>query len=287
MKVPADRKVTICTYGLYGTFVDFYRPALSHLEDVDLIINNIGVFKDLFSDNLKNVHVFETDKSHAKMLLIEPNEVYLSSQNFTCDLDWFQHAVYIKDANAYQFYLNNVNNFKEKGWTGNIQKNTVGTWDKPANAPTGVINPDIQGITAHQVKGKYMGTVNWNQKFNNVENRNVIITTYTLPDMQYVRMMLDKLINIKHNVVTIYANSKVESKLYELCQEFSDFNYKTFSNMHAKMMLYNNLNYSGGTALLSSGNFGTSGWFENLILVKEKAYDYYKAKLEEFVNNAK
>lgn len=108
------------TYGLYGTFVDFYRPALSHLKDVDLIINNIGGFKDLFVDNLKNVHIFETDKSHAKMLLIEPDEVYLSSQNFTCDLDWFQHAVHIKDANAYQFYLRNVTNFREKDWTGNI-----------------------------------------------------------------------------------------------------------------------------------------------------------------------
>lgn len=284
MNVAPDRKVTICTYSLYGAFAYFYKPALQHLKDVDLIITKIDAYKDMFVHDLPNVHIHETDRSHAKMLLIAPDEVYLSSQNFG-EADWFQHAVHIKDAYAYNYYLSLVTGFIADGMTGNIAKYTEGKWVKPGIGLEGNYTPDLIGSTYHSVRAKYMGSVNWNQKLNNVSDRSIIITTYTLPDTFYVKLMLDKLIK-KNNYVTIIANSKVENQLQELSRELGGFKYHTFKNMHAKMILYNDfdLTKGDGTVLLSSQNFGTSGWFENLILIKEKGYKYYYEKLHEFTN---
>ncbi len=285
MNVNSNQKVTICTYNLFGDFQTYYKPALQHLKDVDLVITRLGKYRNNFDSELPNVHIHETDRSHAKMLLIAPDEVYLSSQNFG-ETDWFQHAVHIKDKIAYEIYYTSLKLFVEKGMTGNIQKYSEGVWTSPGQAPSGNYVPDLQGSTYNGVKGKYMGGSNWNQRLNNVASRNIIITTYTLPDMEKVRLMLDKLINKKHNQVTIIANSKVEKQLKELYKEFCDFEYFTFDNMHAKMILYNDFNLAkgDGTALLSSQNFGTSGWFENLILIKEHGYKYYYEKLREYTN---
>ena len=54
--------------------------------------------------------------------------------------------------------------------------------------------------------------------------------------------------------------------------------------MHAKIIMYSAENQSGtSTVWLSSQNFGNSGWFENLIMLKSnEAFEYYIQELEKY-----
>lgn len=289
-RVDSNTYVKIYTYDLYEE-IEFYEACLRHLHKCDVIVNGSRITQkkiDEFNAKLPNVNVIQKPDTHAKMILIEPEEVYLSSQNFS-RTDWFQHAVYIKDREAYSVYATNALSYENCNYTGNIKMNLSHENIKhtiQANDISGMYQPDYEGIILNEVEGKFAESVNWNQKLNNVRKRDMYICTHTLPDMKYIRQILNKLCK-EGNRIRIIANSSSGDKLCELTKDYSDLTFYLFNNFHAKMVLFSPQNVGGkGTVWLSSQNFGASGYFENLVMFKSsQAYQYYVEKLEEFVGH--
>lgn len=286
-RVAPNVYVKIYTYDL-SEKIEFYEACLRHLHKCDVVVNEKKITQkkiDEFNAKLPNVNVIQKPNTHAKMILIEPGEVYLSSQNFS-RADWFQHAVYIKDREAYFVYATNALSYENGNHTGNIGKKSspenIGHATQTSNI-SGIYQPDYEGIILNEVEGKFAESVNWNQKLNNVRKRDMYICTHTLPDMKYIRQILDKLCK-EGNRIRIIANSSSGDKLCELTKDYSELRYYLFDNFHAKMVLFSPQNTDGkGTVWLSSQNFGTSEYFENLIMLKSsETYQYYVKKLEDF-----
>jgi len=289
--VPSDRKVTIWTYDLRSTQgIAFYRDCLGHLQNCELIVNKIDeTLKKNFETELPNVTLKSKPQTHAKFVLIEPNIVYVASQNFGDNPDWFQHAACIQDEDVYKFYFDDSARHANTDLINNIRNSgsqvvyTTTAMEKP-NA--GKYVPDYNGISLDLVESKLASTVNWNQKFNGDRGRNIILCTQTLPDLDYCKTIVKKLLK-QGNRVCFIANHASIGKLNELKQECEEIAFETFSNFHAKMALVSPTGTKpGGTVWLSSQNFGSSGWFEHMIKLKHaKAYEYYLGKLEEFVGH--
>ena len=284
-KTNPNAQVTIVTYDLYGNN-DYFVNCLGGLKNCKVIINRISEKRLAELRSLLPNIAFEVhDNTHAKIILIGPDNVYLSSQNFSVS-DWFQHSVHIKDLDAYNTYLKGINLYEKTNSSNNAKMSLHPEYEGGFNASTSVsgsYTPDYSGITLSNIKGKYAYSVNWNQKLNNIKNRNFCICTQTLPDKSYILTILKKLFNNK-NRVHIIANSVSETKLLELQKEFPQLSYHIFDNMHAKIIMYSAENQSGtSTVWLSSQNFGNSGWFENLIMLKSnEAFEYYIQELEKY-----
>ena len=283
-QVPSNSKVTICTYDVYGDD-SFFKRTLGHLQDCELIVNRIVPRdKEFFKCELPNVRVrvCEGEKgTHAKMILISPDTVYLSSQNFSM-ADWFQHAVCIQDKDVYNHYYKCLQEYVNKGITGNILGQKKDVYDISLFQTNGLGNykPDLWGIEELNVDVILAKSVNWNQKFNNVRDRHIVICTQTLPNMDYVRTMISKLLG-ENNKICIIAHYDAGFRLEALKNEFPSIKTYIYNNFHAKMVLIEK-----DIVWLSSQNFGTSTWFENTIRIKnQKAYNYYVHKLEEFIGH--
>lgn len=269
---------------------DYFIRCLGSLKNCKIIVNRISQSRLAeLSDLLPNIEFEVHDNTHAKMILIGPDKVYLSSQNFSIP-NWFQHSVYINDIDAYDAYLKILNQYIESNSPNNINMSLHpefdGGFDISSN-DSGRYSPDYSGITLSNIKGKYAYSVNWNQKVNSVSDRDFYICTQTLPDKSYIVTILKKLFE-NGNRVKIIANSVSETKLLELQRVYPQLSYSVFDNMHAKIVMYSAENQGGpSTVWLSSQNFGSSGWFENLIMLKSnEAFEYYLHTLEKYTGES-
>ena len=266
-------KITIVTYSFYG--VDLIKD----MKNVTLIMNSKR-FDSKFNESLPMAKIQHFDNTHAKIVLIEPNIVCLSSQNFgpSC---WFEGSLVVRDDPAiYQHYFEHIKNI-DKNRTGNIKRGSFSDGSKHYGKVAGnpkPYAPNIGSLSLSDVEIKFSTMVNWNQKFNGCRDRDIIVCTYTLPNLDYVRTILGKLFK-QGNRVRIVANKICEPVLSRLACEFDELKISIKPNMHAKMILIDS-----NLVWLSSQNFGTSGWLENTVRIKsDKAYQFYKDRLDEYL----
>lgn len=103
----------------------------------------------------------------------------------------------------------------------------------------------------------------------------IIICTYSLPNLDYMSQILDK-----RSDITIVCHKKFQEKASILQQKYPRLNIILKSDIHAKMVLI-----QPETVILSSANFGSSGWLEHTITVKsESVYSYYYNRLKGVLN---
>ena len=286
-----DQETIICTYGEPDAdYNPFFKKHLGHMTNV-MIVNGFNsklVKQEVYYEKLKkfndNAKVYVNDNTHAKFLLIAPNEVYVTSQNVGYS-DWLQVTVHIKDMGAFDFYKNIIYEYVES------QPKSVNH-----NYILPYLAPEKQGVSTN-VQSKYDCSIsvksqlcklfrmpNWNAKFNNIKNKHFTICTYTLPSYEYAKMAINKLLN-NGNSIQLIMNSKFESVAKQLEDSIAkdQFKYACHPKIHAKIVLCDNL-----SVWIGSHNFGNSGWFESLFQIKycSEAYDYYTKILNNYIKNS-
>jgi phosphatidylserine/phosphatidylglycerophosphate/cardiolipin synthase-like enzyme len=95
----------------------------------------------------------------------------------------------------------------------------------------------------------------------------VRIVTYSLPDMQYVRVQLAR----RSKDILLIAHDKFENRAVEIKQEFPSIRVAVREKVHSKVLLI-----APQTIIISSANFGDSGWHETSVSFHSKeAHDWY------------
>ena len=285
-----DEETIICTYGEPDAeYNPFLKTHLPHMSNVMIVngLNSKVCSEDAYYKKIKsfnsNAKVYIKDTTHAKFLLIAPNEVYVTSQNVGYS-DWFQVTVHIKDQGAFDFYKKVIYAYAEKKLYSDLAKD----WDAlrflaPERQIIGTIgqNSSASCVTVQAPLCKLFRMTNWNAKFNNIRDHHFTICTYTLPDYNYAEMTVKKLLSYG-NKVKIIINSQFKSVAERLDNAIKDsrFSYVCHPAIHAKIVLCDN-----HSVWIGSHNFGNSRWFESLYQIKNcpNVYDYYNQKLQDFI----
>lgn len=286
-----DQETTICTYGdPDNQYNPFFRKHLPHMKNLMLVLgcgpdkNKKSFFESKVRALNPNIKLYLKWDTHAKVVLIAPDEVYISSQNVGIS-DWFQVTAYIKDKDMYKQYKENVDNYALNGQITKLyrreknKKSTGKTWVCPKK-----LNPlpTASHKIVRYVECKASHMYNWNQKFNNIKDRNFIISTYSLPNDDYLVRMIRKLLDY-NNTVTLVANSKFKEAADSLKKEVNNKNFtiELRPDLHAKMVLCSN-----NSVWLGSHNFGDSTWFEEMIqFVRNKdVHDFYYNEFMKYMN---
>lgn len=279
-EISSSTKIDIVTYSFHDD--EFVKNLLQNKKNVRVLLSNVPNQSDHYDNLIRGItpdsEVIQVDETHAKIILAYPNFVYLGSQNIE-QSDWFQTGVIIRDEVIYNYYLNIIDDLaKGKSLYNYSKKSSYYVLPNYTKQPYTPFKSSIPSKKLSNIKVKFSKMLNWNQKFNGLRNRELIITTYTLPKLEYIRTILKKLFKQK-NDVTIYANTMAQCTLEELKRQFPNLKYETRPNLHSKMVLVKD-----NIVWLSSQNFGSSGWFENTLKIDSKeAYDYFEARLIEFL----
>ena len=203
-EISSSAKIDIVTYSFYDD--EFVKELFREKRNVRVLLSKIHKqsqhYADLIREIVSNSEVIQVEKTHAKIILAEPNFVYLGSQNID-QSDWFQTGVIIRDQDIYNYYLNIVDDLANGKPPYNFShKSSDYVSPNYTKIPYEPFKPSISSKTLHNVEVKFSKQLNWNQKFNGLHNRKIIITTYTLPNLDYIRTMLKKLFK-QQNDVTI------------------------------------------------------------------------------------
>lgn len=108
-----DKKIIICTYSLPN--LEYSKQIFDkRSKNVMLIVN------EKFGDKAKELRNLYPDLEihlkadvHAKIVLVEPKTVWLSSANFG-ESDWFEQTIGIHSKEAYNFYLDEIERYLKK-----------------------------------------------------------------------------------------------------------------------------------------------------------------------------
>lgn len=104
----------------------------------------------------------------------------------------------------------------------------------------------------------------------------VILCTYSLPKLEYLYKILDK-----RSDITIICHSSFTNKAIVLKRKYPALKVVLKDDVHAKIALI-----GPNTTILSSANFGSSGWFEHGAIIKsEDVYNFYRTELEVLIND--
>lgn len=282
-EIDESKEIDIVTYSFFDE--EFVKNLLKGKKNVRVLLSSnhkkSSDYKTIIENACLGADVKLTDKTHAKIVLIAPDFVYLGSQNIG-DSDWFQAGVLFKnDVVIYDYYKKIVDDFeKGKKLYNYPQKSNTFIESTKNNIKYKIpFVTDKPSIKINNIDVKLSTMLNWNQKFNGYHGRKIIVTTYSLPNYDYARTMIEKILN-QGNQLTIYANDISSSILKKLSEEFPELSYMTFPNLHSKMILVEE-----NIVWLSSQNFGTSTWFENTINIKSKeAYRYFYNRLNEYIS---
>ena len=103
-KYETERHIDIVTYSIFDK--SYLKDILSHKQSVNIIVSDKfqrrqeyeGLVQELSGD----IVLKPRNSTHAKIVLIESNIVYLSSQNINKP-DWFNWAIKIEDEVVYGF----------------------------------------------------------------------------------------------------------------------------------------------------------------------------------------
>ena len=276
------KKMHLCTYGNPDGQKMCY--VISKIENGQIIIGTSESEQEWEIMKLNNVIVrYDT---HAKMLLISPDEVYLSSQNIEYD-NWYQTTVHIKDVNAYNHYLNQFNaqwvaERRIKKWCTKTSILSPEDTEK-SNPFNGSLNETSESLVLNNCKCKLVAMKTWKTKLNSIKQSNIIITTQTLPNQKYVCECLNKLVE-NNNEVTLVVNAKPKL-VQKLKKIYPNIIIYHCANIHSKMLIHANK-----SVWLSSQNFGNSGedWFECAIQIRNKrACEFYREQLIKFLGSNK
>lgn len=278
-------RVDIITYNLKN--VNFVKELLREHKTVRIVLNPCSkgyyqVVKDLqrFSNNIK---IYPNNHIHSKWILADPNFVYTGSQNIS-DSDSFENIVIFVDKIIYSYYHKIFNIIINNGGPYNIKPNNNVVIKNNYSNKNYFPYFDNQSSSVKKVTVKFAtdGMVNWNQKFNGYHNRDIIITTLTIPSFEYANLILNKLFK-QRNKVAIIANDMSINKLNKLKLYNPKLAFCTCPNIHAKLVLVDGKNK---IVWSSSQNFGSSKWIEDTINIKDgrsKVYSFYKHKLAKFL----
>lgn len=117
------------------------------------------------------------------------------------------------------------------------------------------------------------GASTWATKLSQLDRQTGIvrIVTYTLPSMYYIRTQLGR----RPNDIFLIAHSKFQIKAREIKNEFPDIRVALMDDVHSKVCLI-----EPHTIIISSANFGSSGWHETSVSFHSKeAHDWYVEKV--------
>ena len=98
-----NRKIVICTFSLSPDYVG--RLLRKRSRDVVLVVNSKFAGKAMeVKREFPNVRIFLAANTHAKMALVEPDMVWLSSENLVRSRN-FENTVGICSRDVYEFYM--------------------------------------------------------------------------------------------------------------------------------------------------------------------------------------
>lgn len=121
----------------------------------------------------------------------------------------------------------------------------------------------------------------WNTRLSQLlkDEKELIICTYSLPEIKYVTKILSKRENGRG--ITLLVHDKFKEKAVLLKQDYPELKIFLATNTHAKLIIS-----PPETVWLSSANLGDSGWFESTIGLKSReAYDYYQNQILKFIEH--
>lgn len=140
-----------------------------------------------------------------------------------------------------------------------------------------VLKIDNGGIELASRKVKiFCGDSTWNTKIGYFlrNHKKVFISTYSLPDVEYIKSMFGKQ---GFENVTIIAHKKFKEKAKLLKETFPDIEIYLEDSTHEKVVLC-----EPDTIIIGSENFGHSGWREKGVRLKSKeGYDYLLKEYQE------
>ena len=277
-------KVDIITYSFDK--LDFIKMLLNQGKSVRLILNSKSrTFKRAYGDLVglsDNLAIYVNDKIHSKWILGDSQFVYTGSQNLE-DSDSFENISIFNDSKIYEYYESVFNNILQGITPYNIKpiNNTL-----IPNSPTAscyVPYEKTHSINVQNLDIKFSanGMVNWNQKFNGYHNRDILITTFSIPKFDYANEIVNKILR-QGNRLHIVANNIAKNKLEKLKENNPSLTYSISPNIHAKLVLVDGKNK---IVWSSSQNFGSSTWTEDTVNIKgeETPYYFYKKALQELI----
>ena len=108
-----NKKVIICTYSLPD--LEYSKQIFDkRSKNVTLIVNE--KFRNK-AEELESIYpdldICIKNDVHAKMVLVEPKTVWLSSANFGKS-DWFEQTIGIHSEEVYSFYFDQINKYLNK-----------------------------------------------------------------------------------------------------------------------------------------------------------------------------
>jgi len=113
----------------------------------------------------------------------------------------------------------------------------------------------------------------WNTRLSQLSRTDaeVILCTYSLPNIPSVRQILDR----RSRNITLIVNARFAAQANALKRAYPELTLYLIPRTHAKMALI-----APATVWLSSENIGTSGWYENTVGIRSAAaYDYLRASV--------
>lgn len=313
--------IDIATYSQYEAD-DFWQRLKDH-KNVNIVINEKSLYNVNRTLEFKaysaSHDVAQVDNSHAKMILAAPDFVCLSSQNVG-SADWLQNTIIFYDKEAYDFYKCQFDSYAKDGWVNNYKGKSISdTASGYVTAEKGNESSWGRSVVIMQPAVKLEKMLNWKTKVTGIWYKDVFISTFTLPNKEYVKDTLEILLK-NGNHVTVLVNSQSAIKLEKIRNELTEkledsfintrqrgkyicaamrlkhimkenkllFDIEVRSNIHAKVLMAGKDKLTGGgkeVVWLSSQNLGTSGWFENMVgIYGTEAYEFYSEIFREFLN---
>jgi phosphatidylserine/phosphatidylglycerophosphate/cardiolipin synthase-like enzyme len=128
-------------------------------------------------------------------------------------------------------------------------------------------------VTRAEIKVSFGKGSTWATKLSQIAKSkgDVLICTYSLPNIEYMSKILDKKSN-----VTIICHEKFQDRANAIKSRYPTVNIIFKPDIHAKIVLV-----EPETTILSSANFGSSGWYEHSTIIKNRdIYLYYEGVLK-------
>ena len=117
----------------------------------------------------------------------------------------------------------------------------------------------------------------WNTRLSQIgrSNKKIIICTYSLPSLEYLKKIFGK----RTENITLIAHEKFADKASHLKELYPDLEIILKPDVHAKYVLI-----EPDTVWMSSANFGSSGWFEQTIGIHDKdAYEFMLSQTKRYL----
>ena len=284
-EIKDSTEVDIVTYSLQK--FDFIANLIKAGKKVRIMLNpHSRTFDDAYKQ-LKDMglesSIIRNDTIHSKWILADPNFVYTGSQNLV-DSDSFENVLIFNDADLYSYYKDaftkicndhtRTNTIKPRNKTF-IPKNYGNNTSMPYENTSSIL------VGPLKIKTSALGTASWNQKFNGYHNKNITITTLTIPSFDYADMIVGKIL-AQGNKLKIIANDIAKDSLKKLKDAHPQLDTCTLPNIHSKLALISDPQNGRKIVWSSSQNLGSSTWTEDLIHIKSvRVYDYFWFNLGE------